>query len=36
MSASPDDWGRALEGVDIVIHTAAVVSNTAPLEEASR
>lgn len=30
----PDAWRQALEGVDAVVHTAATVSNVAPLEEA--
>ena len=32
----PDDWAVALAGVDIVIHTAAIVSNTATMDVAWR
>jgi len=32
----PQQWQYALEGVDIVIHTAALVSNTATMDEAWR
>jgi len=28
----PEQWQHALEGVDLVIHTAAIVSNTAPMD----
>jgi nucleoside-diphosphate-sugar epimerase len=34
--ARPDDWKRQLEGVDLVIHTAAIVSNTASMDLAWR
>lgn len=34
--ARVDDWRHALDGVDIVVHTAAVVSNTAPMDAAWR
>ena len=33
---SPESWRGALQGVDLVIHTAAIVSNTASLEAAWR
>jgi nucleoside-diphosphate-sugar epimerase len=32
--AEPEAWRHALEGVDLVIHTAAIVSNTASMERA--
>ena len=32
--AQPDAWRHALDGVDLVIHTAAIVSNTASLDQA--
>jgi nucleoside-diphosphate-sugar epimerase len=34
--ARPDDWKDQLEGVDLVIHTAAIVSNTASMDLAWR
>jgi nucleoside-diphosphate-sugar epimerase len=30
----PEQWSQALEGVDMVIHTAALVSNTASMDQA--
>lgn len=33
-TAHPETWSVALQGVDAVIHTAATVSNVAPLEQA--
>lgn len=32
----PADWSEQLHGVDLVIHTAAIVSNTASMDEAWR
>lgn len=32
----PDDWAQALAGTDTVVHTAAIVSNTAPMDAAWR
>ena len=32
----PEQWVQALEGVDMVIHTAALVSNTASMDQAWR
>lgn len=32
----PADWSEQLRGVDLVIHTAAIVSNTASMDEAWR
>ncbi|QSE92466.1 NAD-dependent epimerase/dehydratase family protein [Rhodococcus pseudokoreensis] len=33
-TTDPDSWSAALHGVDVVIHTAALVSNVASLEDA--
>lgn len=33
-TTTPDEWAAHLDGVDVVIHTAAVVSNVAPLAHA--
>lgn len=32
--SDPSEWAAALDGVDAVIHTAAIVSNSAPLDDA--
>lgn len=34
--ARPGDWRESLRGVDLVIHTAAIVSNTASMDQAWR
>ena len=34
--AKPEDWRAELAGVDLVIHTAAIVSNTASMDQAWR
>ena len=33
-TTAPEAWAEHLDGVDVVIHTAAVVSNVAPLAQA--
>ena len=34
--ANPNDWKDQLQGVDLVMHTAAIVSNTASMDQAWR
>ena len=33
-TTNPDPWAGALEGVDVVVHTAAIVSTVAPIDKA--